>query len=81
MAQVPGGACPHVAPRLDGASMQPCDACRPRESRGPQIHFKYGKEDWHGDTVGQRVEEHVRANREQGRELGRDYEPVGSRWV
>lgn len=64
--------------------MGPCDDCAPRElieGRGPNFQFTYGREDFHGPTVRERREDWIKANAEQGRELGRDYESAGNRWV
>lgn len=72
--------CKHQTPRLDGISLRGCDECEPIPSRGPAIFFTYGKADFHGPTIGERLEEHHRANEEQGRTLGRDYESA-TRWV
>lgn len=41
------------------------------------LKFTYGKEDFHGPTINERIEEQERICREDGV----DAEPVGSRWV
>lgn len=74
-------ACVHQTPRLDGILLKGCDECEPVPSRGPSFQFTYGKEDFHGPTIRERVEEHVAANEFVGRKMGVDYEPAGARWV
>jgi len=54
-----------------------CYACR---ISTVSLQFSYGKADFHGPTIGEKVADHHKANAEQGRKLGRDYESA-TRWV
>ena len=54
-----------------------CFACR---ISTVSLQFTYGKAEFHGPTIKERADEHHKANAEQGRKLGRDYESA-SRWV
>lgn len=55
--------------RVDG-----CFACKVSTIR---LQFTYGKEDFHGPTLGERIEEQERVLKEDNVEA----EPVGTRWV
>lgn len=72
--------CKHQSPRYDGIILKGCFECEGNNPRPATIHFAYGKEDWHGPTIKERLDEHHAANEAQGRKLGRDYES-SSRWV
>lgn len=69
-----------VRPMADSAAITICDHCE----KGPMdklfsasFHYAYGREQFHGPTIGERQEEQFRVARAAGIEP----EPAGARWV
>jgi hypothetical protein len=54
-----------------------CDLWSPRMYGQAGLQFTYGKEDFHGPTIGERLE----ADRKEWDEAGIKAEPVGQRWI
>lgn len=71
------GPCPHIKPRLDGAAMGPCEECKPpNPNRFPAFTFRYGRETFHGPTIGEQLEH----NRKIWEADGTEVEST-TRWV
>jgi hypothetical protein len=62
----------HAAAHLE--PVEGCFACKVGRVR---LQFTYGREDFHGPTLGERIDQQLK----DAKEGGVDAEPVGTRWV